>query len=297
MYRSIRICLSVVVVFFVAATRLRAEDPVLSGPQSGEKLPPLKVLAIVGDSDVGEVDFVEQANGNAVLFVFQHERTRPSLALTRVLMNYGEMRRRDDLFPAAIRLTDDPSAVSRSLRSQKPWRAAFGVSPDGPEGPGSYGLNRNVAMTILVGNKGRVTASFSLIQPSVTDAPKILSEVVRLIGGPVPTRSEVVFLGMNQDAAERFRRNGVAPQDPELRKRICAVLATNSDVERLEVAAAEVDAWVSDDAVRQRALGEASRLLLNQRYRGSAPLVGDSPMGHRFKDWAEKFGKSKETRN
>ena len=53
--------------------------------------------------------------------------------------------------------------------------------------PGAYGLNRNVTLTILVGKDNRVTANFALVQPSLqADVPKVLGEVVKLIGGKVP---------------------------------------------------------------------------------------------------------------
>jgi hypothetical protein len=239
---------------------------------------------------MGEMDFVEQADNQAVLFVFVHETTRPSAALSRVLMNYGEMRIEDGLFPATIRLTDDPTS-SRSSRPRREGSAAYGVSPDGKEGPGSYGLNRNVGMTVLVGQAGRVTASFPLVQPSVTDARAILAEVVTLIGGEVPTDAEIEFLRMNPYLNGRFRDNGAAPSDSRLRAKICAVLRAGTDPKAFDAAAADVEAYVASDPRRQRQLGEASRLLLNQRYQGREALVGDSPLGDRFRHWAKQFGK------
>ena len=283
-------CILIGLTALVACTPLavpsHADESVLSGPQKGELLPPLPVLAWTSDADVNEVDFVGRADGQPVLFVFLHERTRPAAALTRVLMNYGEMRIADGLFPAVIRLTDDPSTVARQLRPRQDWDAESGVSPDGLEGPGSYGLNRNVSVTVLVGNKGRVTASFALVQPSVTDADSIISEIVAMIGGDVPTRPETEFLSMNPDAAERFRKDGVAPQNPQLRERICALLRTREQPDQLESAVAAMNKYVASDSDRQRELREVSRLLLNQRYRGTAPLVGDSPMRTHFSGWA-----------
>jgi hypothetical protein len=71
---------------------------------------------------VAKVDLVAEAAGRPILLLFVHDFTRPSAALTRVLMNYGETRIDDGLFPATIRLTDDPSS-SRKLRPRKPDRA------------------------------------------------------------------------------------------------------------------------------------------------------------------------------
>ena len=73
-----------------------------------------------------------------------------------------------------------------------PERSSIGVSVDGNEGPGAYGLNRAVTLTILVAKDNIVTANFALVQPSLpADAPRVLGEVVKLIGGKVPTLEEL----------------------------------------------------------------------------------------------------------
>ena len=64
---------------------------------------------------------------------------------------------------------------------------------EGKEGPGSYGLNRNVTLTILVGKEGKVTANFALVQPSTqADLPKILEEVAKVAGGPVAKAEHLI---------------------------------------------------------------------------------------------------------
>src|SRR5262249_24021907 len=49
-----------------------------------------------------------------------------------------------------------------------------GLSLDGLEGPGNYGLNKDCLMTIVVAKEDKVTASFALVQPGIADAPKVL---------------------------------------------------------------------------------------------------------------------------
>ena len=48
-----------------------------------------------------------------------------------------------------------------------------GISVDGEEGPGSYGLNRNVELTFVLAKENKVVANFAFVQSSVTDAPVI----------------------------------------------------------------------------------------------------------------------------
>ena len=65
------------------------------------------------------------------------------------------------------------------------------IAPGGAEGPGNYGLNRNVTLTILAANEGKVTANFAIVQPNETNAPRVLAAVAKLVGKPAPTAEEI----------------------------------------------------------------------------------------------------------
>jgi len=171
-----------------------ADDPVLSGPQPGEKLTPFKVLLATGPRQGKEADLVPEFAGAPTVLVFVHEITRPGARIIRLLDLFQEKRAGDGLKTAFVFLTADRSAmeqrlplVARSLRTPTP----FAISLDGLEGPGNYGLNRKVETTVLVAKENVVKASFALVQPNETDVPKILAEVVKLIGGAVPTTAEL----------------------------------------------------------------------------------------------------------
>jgi hypothetical protein len=173
---------------------VRADDPIFSGPQPGEKLSPFRVFLATGERQGKEADLIAEFAGAPTLLVFVHELTRPGAALMRPLEAFQQKRAGDGLKTAFVFLTADRSGmeqrlplVSRSLRMQTP----LAISLDGLEGPGNYGLNRKVQMTVLVAKENVVKASFALVQPNETDAPKVLAEVVKLIGGPVPTLAEL----------------------------------------------------------------------------------------------------------
>src|SRR5262245_43421000 len=68
---------------------LNAQEKVFSGPQPGEKVTPFKMRCVLGELAGKEVDLVSQANGKPLTIVFIHKVTRPSVALTRVLMDYA----------------------------------------------------------------------------------------------------------------------------------------------------------------------------------------------------------------
>ncbi len=171
-----------------------AEDQVFSGPQVGEKLTGFKVLGVYGDQEGKELDFVTAAAGKPMLLIFMHDVTRPSAALTRVLSAYAQPKAKDGLYCGIVWLTADRSQAEEFLKRAKQslnLASPVGISMDGAEGPGSYGLNRKVALTVLVAKDNKVTANFALIQPALTDGPKILAEVAKLIDAKPPTLEEL----------------------------------------------------------------------------------------------------------
>src|SRR5262249_32679956 len=156
----------------------RAADEVFSGPQKGEKLPPLKVRGVYDKAAGKEMDFVKEAKGGPIVLIFVHDLNRPSIAMTRVLGEYTVSRAKDGRATGGVWLSDDATeaeATLKRIRHAMPKGAPTGIALGGKEGPGSYGLNRNVTLTILVGKDNKVSANFALVQPSLqSDLPKVL---------------------------------------------------------------------------------------------------------------------------
>ncbi|MEC8474717.1 MAG: hypothetical protein VXZ38_08710, partial [Planctomycetota bacterium] len=67
-------------------------------------------------------------------------------------------------------------------------------SPDGIAGPGAFGLNRNVTMTVLVCDEGKVVSNFALLQPQLqVDGQAMIDAVVKGSGGgEVPSLESVL---------------------------------------------------------------------------------------------------------
>jgi hypothetical protein len=122
----------------------------------------------------------------------------PSLGLAYVLMHYAAARKDTDLERSVVFLTDDVAAMKTFLakirRALPKKETPIAISTDGLEGPGSWGFNRNLRVTIVISDQGRTTASFALQQPSVNvDTPRVLKELVRVIGGDVPQLHDLDF--------------------------------------------------------------------------------------------------------
>ena len=268
---SIHSCLTV---FALLCANVADEKELFSGPQKGERLPPLKVSRVYGKHRGEIVDFIAGAKGRPMLLVVVNGSNRPAARLTRALMNYAEMQGKK-LFAAVVYLDKDRSAAEQALQRAVSWWGMgppVGISVDGAEGPGSYGFNRNVNLTVLVAHKSRVTANFALVQPSETDAPKILKEVVSLVGGKIPSAAEVLFLSVPTRKPDNVPWRS-APQDVTLRRLICAILAAEDD-EQAAIAAAAVEQYVKEKSPRQLDLGNAAAVLLQGRTRiRSKPAV------------------------
>jgi hypothetical protein len=205
------------------STSALADDPIFSGPQVGEKLPAFRAKGVFGDLADQEFDLIERADGKPIVLIFFHAKTRPAFGLTNVIMKYAASRSKDGLESGVIFLTDDPSSMTSWMRQVKKHFAVgptHGVSMHGKEGPGAYGLNRNVALTVLVGNKGKVTGNFALVQPSIqADGPKILKAIVDVTGGgEVPDISKLVGRRYRGQAERKKRKRPNNPQPkPEQR--------------------------------------------------------------------------------
>ena len=184
-------------------TAIAEERTDYSGPQTGERLPRLDVVDAFDLDDEKPYDLVARIGEKPSILVVIHDilsnkSDEPSLGLAYVLTHYAAARQDTGLVRNVVFLTDDVAATKAFLtkvRRALPKKATpIAISTDGLEGPGSWGFNRNLRMTIVISDEGRTIASFALQQPSVNvDTPKVLKELVRVIGGDVPKLHQLDF--------------------------------------------------------------------------------------------------------
>jgi hypothetical protein len=261
------------------------DAPVFSGPQVGEKLPVLPVRGVFG-TDAGKVlDFVGAADGKPIVLVFVHQLDRPTIGMARALTTYTRERAKDGLTTGIVWLDDDAIEAENTLkriRHALPRGVPIGISADGIEGPGSYGLNRNVALTIIIGNEGKVTANFALVQPSIqADLPKVFDEIVRLVGGEAPDVAK--FAGPR----EAMRGRAATEPDPRLRRLIRPVIQLNATEEEVDKAAANVEAFLDDNETAKREVGRISRTIVDS---GKLESYGTPRAQEYLRKWADRYG-------
>ncbi|MCY3742355.1 MAG: biopolymer transporter ExbD [Candidatus Poribacteria bacterium] len=160
---------------------------IFSGPQPGEKLPPLKAKGINGETQGKTYDVIAKADGQLLVLFLQDESglgLRGLLGISRLLARIAE-KSEQTMHISAVFLGDTPdtveSQVSR-LVPHIPSEVLLGISQDGREGPGSYGLNRNVAQTVIIAKDGKVLHNFAFTQPMLRPDPYVLGAVGEAIG-------------------------------------------------------------------------------------------------------------------
>ncbi len=185
--------LIVIAALATVATARGDDDPIVSGPQPGEAIGPFDVRRVLGPGAGADRTAIEPGEAPAVV-VFVHELTRPALQLLRPIDRYGDRHKADGLTTEFVWLSADPTETEAFLRRAErslDLRSPVSIALDGAEGPGAYGLNRNVAVTVLVSKGREVVASFAIVQPNETDAPRVLAEAAKLLGRPAPTLDEL----------------------------------------------------------------------------------------------------------
>ncbi len=237
----------------VCSTGLLAQEPVFSGPQIKEPLVPFQVRSLA-EPDVGkQVDYVTNAKGKPLLLVFVHDVNRQSISMVRILTAYSAKRLGDGLQTGVVMLHEDANEAEKNFQRMKHALNAetpTGVSLEGREGPGSYGLNRLVTLTILIGKDDKVTANYALVQPSLqVDLPKIVKSITEVIGGTAPTMEELI--GKESMRAMQVDKKGAAavPDVSGLVRPLIQKKATDDEV--TQIAEKIEQAMKADEAVRR----------------------------------------------
>ena len=265
----------------LASQATAADEPLFSGPQTGEKLPPLQARGVYGPLEGKEFDPVADAAGKPLILIFVHARTRPAFALTNAVMRYAASRTADGLKSAIVFLPEDATETAEWLKRVQqyfPEKVSVGIATDGLEGPGAYGLNRNVTLTVLVGNEGKVAANFALVDPSLqVDGPKIAAQIVKVLGGgKVPTAEELA----GNAGAGRAMQLG----DPKAEQLLRGLLRPDASPDDVKQAAEKLQEYLAaNERVRAAVMRTARQLVESGRLKNLG-----SPAA---REWIEKWSK------
>jgi hypothetical protein len=267
---------------------LAAEDEIFSGPQAGEKLAAFSVQGVFDEAAGKKLEPLKEAGDKPVLLIFVHETTRPSIGLTRVVGQYAaQLKDKEDkqaLAPYVIYLSDDATAGESALKRMQhafPKEVPVVLSADGAEGPGALGLNRKVALTILVAKDNKVSANFALVQPSIqADAPKIAKALHAALGeDKEPTLKDLGIVGDRPARGE---------PEVDLRGLLAPVIKKTATEEEVQRAAAIVEEAAKKNPAARAAVGQAVKRIVEA---GKLENYGTPKAQEYLKKWAEEFNK------
>jgi hypothetical protein len=265
------------------------QEPVFSGPQVGESLSSFTAEGVLGAVDGKPFDFIAEAQDQPVMLIFCHERTRPAFAMIRAISKYAATQHVEAgpdvqaMKVAVIFLTDDATEVQAWAKNVAQYFAeevTWGVSLDGQEGPGAYGLNRNMTLTVLIGKDGKVTSNFALVQPQLhADGPKILQAV-----GAATGNTKVISI--NQLVGERQRMDSAPERDPRLAMLVRALIQKDATEADVAAAAQEVEDYIAENNTAQQQLADITTTIVNS---GKLENYGTVAAQNVLRRWSETY--------
>ena len=288
------LALGIILVAFQAAA---AEDRVFSGPQPGEKLPSFKVTGVRGELKEKEFDFIQSAAGKPVVLAFFHEYTRPAFGMVRSLTSfYTSSKAEKGLRVGVFFLSDDPGEKmkwAQGVEKYIPKDVLLGVSRDGREGPGAYGLNRNVTVTLLVGKEGKVTASFALIQPALSSG--ILEAIASVLGEKAPLLKDIQSKERAEMQRMREKNQRKRPQrgrpgrggDAELNALLRSLINKQATEAEVREAALKVEKYVDGKEAARKDLARRVTSIVKS---GKLANYGTPAAQKVLRGWAKKYG-------
>ncbi|MEQ9411037.1 MAG: hypothetical protein RIK87_25220 [Fuerstiella sp.] len=246
------------------------DDPVLSGPQPGEPLVPFTIVSTTDEGGEQQLDLIALAGDKPIVIAFVHERTRPAFGLANAVMRLVSDRGTEKIIGGLVYLDDDPTEAAtwmNRVKSNFPKGIHRGISTDGIEGPGAYGLNRNVSVTVLVAKNKKVTANFAMVQPSLqVDAPKIFKAIADVLGEKEV--AEVAdYTGGNRTNARMKRqpagRDAASQkQDPKLRPLLAPLIQKTATDDQVVAAAEKVEAYAAENPIARGQIGDIARQII-----------------------------------
>ncbi len=280
--------MAIIPCFYLAFAAAAFDD--FSGPQKGEPLPECSIKVIIGPDKGKTVKYKEPLGEKAAVLIFVHEVTRPSVGMTRSVINYAVKRKKDGLESTVVFLTADPTETQdwmKRARGALPTGINVGISTDGIEGPGAFGLNRKMQVTALLIKQKQVVANFALAQPSPnSDVKRIGNAIAKMLGDKkMPTDRELGISG------NRMAMNRNQISDGDFRALLGPVIRKTSTPEEVETAAAKVEDEIKKNPALRKRLYEVTNRIIDA---GKLGNYGSEKAQEYLTKWSKELAPKKE---
>ncbi len=247
------------------------QERIYSGPQPGEEIKPFRVVHIK-DNETLELEIEPDDDEGVTLICFVHRLSNDDRILFGLgLVDFYTLRHKD-LTSHYVLLSDDREKILKMLQG---WsrgsifnKSLLSVSVDGVEGPGAYGLNRHVAMTVIVAKGNKVVENLVFKAPNNYDLEKIMAAVARSLGKAEPDLATVqreLRAERQQQAEKRMKSSPVfklAPDETLGRIMFAMVNARGNRSRIAQRQSQQLAEWVGDSAERGSMLKEYCNALL-----------------------------------
>ena len=178
---------------FFAIVIAAVGDSFPSGPPVGDKLPDFKAHAYFGPDAGKEFKLLDKVKGGPTLLIFMHAPgdhaiTRPGLQFLRPVDKYASAC--EKLATQIVWTTADREKTEAFLKRAENslgLKSPVSICLDGgKDGPGTYGLNDKVQITVLIARDSKVVANFALADPNATDSSRVIAALAKLLGKDAP---------------------------------------------------------------------------------------------------------------
>jgi len=171
-----------------AAFKVTGGD-LFSGPQIGESIPEFKATTLTGKNANNEISPLDAGETNLQIVFFQDDTGVAIRGLFGVARVASAIEQNFDK-PIGVKvvfLADEPETITSKYGRLYEGMEDRGIdivaaSLDGRDGPGSLGLNRTVAQTVLLVRDGKVTRNFVFPEGMLYPDPHLLGGIAELIG-------------------------------------------------------------------------------------------------------------------
>ena len=261
---------------------------IFSGPQAGEILPKLNVTAVGGDNDGKAIDALGNNSGLQVLILSDQygSSVRGLIGLTRFIGTIND-KSNIKLNAIVVYLGDDTNQLAENAKKYGKYvqgNPTIGLSRDGREGPGSYGLDRNVSMTIIVAEDGKVKYNFPFPQGMLTPDPHVLGAISEII----QAKPEKMREWLAASYPNRSRDNANArPNGVDVRALIAPVLNKEANDEQIDNAAKRIDVVLEKNKVAAAQLGSIAKRIIDS---GNLANYGTERSQYHLFKWAKLYG-------
>ena len=197
------------------------EEPIYSGPQPGEKIPPLTAVNLRGKEVGQEFDPVKLAGDKIhLMFFVSNSRTFGRfLGQLRKQLQAIEVNSKQPWAMSVIVCTDDANEAQKSfavLEQRYPKNLIVGLSKDGMAGPPTYGLDKNLTATVIVARNGKVTHNLPYVGNAFYTQPHILGAIAKAMEVDHDTLRKYIAGAPGDAATQAYSRskpkNGEEPK-------------------------------------------------------------------------------------